>query len=282
MLDFLANGLVLVGICLLIGALIPVGQLLRQIPSGAVRRSWFMMSGLIVVFVVGYAGYIFVFWGRHTDWLAFIVPVIFFLGAGFVWGVAALSHQTASNIRRVTLLEKENITDPLLGIFNRRYLDRRLDEELSRAHRYGMPLSVLLLDIDHFKWINDTYGHHIGDQTLNYLGKLIRHAIRESDIAARYGGDEVLIIAPNTTAESAATLAERIRKHVEPHPLVLNSEPGQRQEIHITVSIGVAALSPEGYERQQLFENADEALYRAKQEGRNRVISYRVGIPSGV
>jgi len=279
MFNLLATGLVLVGICLLIGATIPVSQLIKQIPSSPVRFRWHIMAVLIAVFIIGYVSYLIFSWGRHTDWLALMVPGIFFFNAGFVWVTATLAPQTAADIRRVVLLEQENITDPLMGIYNRRYLSRRLGEEFLRARRYETPMSVLILDIDLFKRINDAYGHQVGDQVLIYLGKLILNAIRETDIVTRYGGDELLIIAPNTNASSAAALAERLRQYVETHALILSSALSQRKEIRIKVSIGVACLNAEITGGQQLIGYADEALYRAKQEGRNRVITYYADMP---
>jgi diguanylate cyclase (GGDEF)-like protein len=279
MFNFLANCLVAAGICILVGAMIPVSQLIEQIPSGPVRLRWRFIAVLIIAFITGYVSYMIAFWGSHSTWLALMVPGIFFFGAGFVWITVSLALQTAADIRRVVLLEQENITDPLMGIYNRRYLDRRLEEEYSRARRYEMPLSVLLLDIDHFKQVNDTYGHPIGDQVLIYLGKLLLNGIRETDIVARYGGEELLIIAPNTGPAAAAALAERLRQHIETHALIISSELSQRQEIRIKVSIGVASLSNEIKEGQQLVGHADEAMYRAKQEGRNRVVTYSLGMP---
>ena len=279
MFNLLATGLVLVGICLLIRATIPVRQLIKQIPSGPVLFRWQIMAVLIPVFIIGYVSYLIFFWGSYTGWLALIVPSIFFFSAGFVWVTATLAPQTAADIRRVVLLEQENITDPLIGIYNRRYLTRRLGEEFLRARRYKLPLSLLILDIDLFKRINDAYGHQVGDQVLIYLGKLILDAIRETDIAARYGGDELVIIAPNTAASSAAALAERLRQNVETHALMISSALSQRQEIRIKVSIGVASLSDEITVGQQLIGYADEALNRAKQEGCNRVITYYAGMP---
>ena len=140
-------------------------------------------------------------------------------------------------------------------------------------------MSVLILDIDLFKRINDANGHQVGDQVLIYLGKLILDAIRETDIVTRYGGDELLIIAPNTNASSAAALAERLRQHVETHALILSSALNQRKEIRIKVSIGVTSLNDGITGHQQLVSYADEALYRAKQEGRNRVITYYADLP---
>ncbi|MBT8333667.1 MAG: GGDEF domain-containing protein, partial [Deltaproteobacteria bacterium] len=185
-----------------------------------------------------------------------------------------LSLQTAADLGRLLLLEHENITDPVVGIFNRRYLNRRLDEESARARRYNLPLAVLLIDIDRFKLINDTYGHQVGDVVLNNLGDLLLQAIRPSDIAARYGGEEMFIIAPNTTSDSAGVLAERIRQHIEAHRFIVMEESDKTQEISITVSIGVASRSQKTTDSRLLINNADEALYCAKREGRNRVVTY--------
>jgi len=272
MFNAIAAGLVVAGAAILIGALIPVRQLIVQLPAGQLRSRWYLLTALIVSFIAGYAIYTVTFWGRHTAWLDLIVPGIFFFGAGFVWLTASLSLQTARDVRRVTLLEHESSTDPLIGIYNRRYLDRRLNEEVARARRYALPLSVLLLDIDHFKRINDTYGHLVGDAVLNHLGKLLSQTIRSTDIVARYGGEEFLILAPNTSPSSAAVLAERLRQHIEAHELVVAGELNKRQEIRITVSLGVAGLSREVADSRSLVRNADQALYRAKQEGRNRVV----------
>lgn len=281
MINFLANGFVIAGACVLIGALFPVRKLIMQLPPGQVRRKWYILTGFIFIFIFGYVGYAIAFWGRTATWLDLIVPAIFFSGACFVWLTTTLSLQTANDIRRVTILEHENISDPLIGIFNRRYLDRRLKEECARAQRYSIPLSVLLIDIDYFKRINDVNGHQVGDQVLSYLGKLLLQAIRDSDIAARYGGDEMVIITPNTSTSLAGALAERLRRHVETHELVLTKLSRHPLKIRISVSIGVASLSQEATDCQSLIQNADEALYRAKQEGRNRVVIHNINLSRG-
>lgn len=272
MLNLLANGLVIAGICILAAALLPVRRLIAQLPAGQVRRRWYALTGLISVFIVGYLGYAIAFWNRPAVWIDLIVPGVFFFGAAFVWLTASLSLQTATDIRRVTQLERENITDGLLGIYNRRYWDRRLEEECARARRYALPMSVLLIDIDHFKHINDTYGHPVGDLVLSSLGKWIRQAVRECDIVARYGGEEIAILAPNTALSSAAVLAERLRRLVETRQLVVTNGSNQSRVVRITVSIGVAGLSQEAAEGQRLVQDADKALYRAKEAGRNRVV----------
>lgn len=277
--NLIAKGMIVIGVGLLLNALLTVRQLIHQIPAGPVCRRWKFMALLVSLFVAGYLSYLVAFWNYHTDWSMLIVPGIFFFGASFVLLVARLSLQTAADVRRVVLLEQESITDALTGIHNRRYMDRRLVEECMRAKRYDLPLFVLLLDIDYFKAVNDSYGHPIGDQVLIYLGKLLLQGVRESDVVARYGGEELLIIAPNTTETAAQHLAERLRKQVESHTLMVSDDSGQRTEIRITVSIGVAGLKRGKCDSAQLIDFADRALYRAKSEGRNRVVLVSGGEP---
>jgi diguanylate cyclase (GGDEF)-like protein len=275
MLTLLSNGLVIAGAGILVGSLVSVYRLLAQLPVGKLRRQWLLLRNLTAFFIAGYLGYLVVFRTRYPAWPDLIVPGVFFFGACFVWLTFRLALQTAVDIRRVTLLEKESITDSLTGLYNRRYLDRRLEEEFSRAKRYRTPLSILLVDIDHFKSVNDTHGHQAGDLVLSYLAKLTLNAVRTSDIAARYGGEELLVIAPNTVEAAAGSLAERLRQHIENHELVLTRDPGNRQIVRISVSVGVAVVDGEMENAQQLVQQADEALYRAKKEGRNRVVVHR-------
>jgi len=279
MINLFANTLVITGALILMGAMLPIRRLITQLPAGHVRLNWYTLTALIIFFIVGYSSYALAFWKHHTYWADLIVPCVFFFGAIFVWLAAALSLQTAVDIRRMTILEHENITDPLVGIYNRRYLDRRLEEEFARAKRYDSPLSVLLIDVDHFKRINDVHGHHIGDLALYELGKLILQSIRETDIVARYGGDEIVIIAPNTTTHLAEVLAERLRQNVENQNLALKGESDKSKDVHLTVSIGIADLTQEAKDSRALMLNADQMLYHAKKEGRNRVVIYGV-IPS--
>jgi len=174
----------------------------------------------------------------------------------------------------MTALQYENVTDHLIGIHNRRYLDRRTDEEISRARRYDTQLSLLLLDIDHFKIVNDNYGHQIGDRVLMSLGQMLFREVRDTDIVARYGGEEIAVLAPQTSVASAIELAERLRRSVEKSIMVPANEYEKRQAITITVSIGVAGLDKEIVDHQSLIHRADKALYGAKQQGRNRVVDF--------
>lgn len=157
------------------------------------------------------------------------------------------------------------ITDVLTGLFNRRRFHNVMEKEFERARRYKTPFSLMLLDIDHFKAVNDSFGHSVGDGVLKDLANLIRGNVREVDTAARYGGEEFSVILPNTKKEDAVNVAERIRKSVEANRF---GELGGRV---VTVSIGISG-APDGPidSEDKLVRVADYALYEAKRQGRNR------------
>ena len=275
MISYLSALLVLIGLVIHVATLAPLRRLIAMLPDGSLRNKWLAMTGLVFFFIAGYLGYIVVLWGQQTEWRELPIPGIFLFGAIFVWLTIALSLQTAADLRRLDLLEAENITDPLTKVYNRRYLDRRLDEEVARSRRYSLELSVLMLDIDHFKRVNDTYGHQAGDVTLSALASLVKASLRDLDIVARYGGEEYLVICTNTTIDGAALVAERLRRLVESHQVEITDGSGERQTIQISISIGVAGLGASVDNKEKLVQAADQALYRAKGEGRNRVIVAR-------
>ncbi len=270
---WIANCLVILGAAILIACIPPVRMLLLKLPHGSLRGWWSIMTGLILIFIAGYIVYIWIHWRHPRDASDLIVSNLFFLGACFVWLSCILSLRTVQDAHRLAHLEQESITDPLSGVYNRRYLDRRLEEEFARAQRYQTPLSIMLLDIDHFKLINDTFGHLAGDQILGDLGRLAQNTIRVSDILARFGGDEFMIVAPNTSLEMAGILAERLRRRIEKHSLFLGMDAHTSQEIRLRVSIGVSVSEP-GLDLRGLINNADQALYCAKLEGRDRVVLF--------
>jgi diguanylate cyclase (GGDEF)-like protein len=268
----LASCLITVSAIILIFGLFPIRQVIKQLPEGVARRNWYILDLLIKLFIFGYLGYLTLLWQHAVEWHDLIVPVIFFLGACFVWMTTTLSLQTAKDIRRVFQLEQENITDPLTCIFNRRYIDRRLKEEMDRALRYETPFSVLMIDIDHFKRVNDTYGHQTGDMVLCYLAKLLKKSMRTSDIIARYGGEEFLIIAPATELGVAGELAVRLQNFIKYQSITIGDESEQILDIHLSVSIGVAESRQVVNCQDDIVAIADQALYKAKHTGRNRVV----------
>jgi len=176
----------------------------------------------------------------------------------------ALETTRADNRR----LEALATTDPLTKVLNRRALLERLTAEMDRSRRFGSSLSLLLLDVDHFKEVNDTAGHLAGDSVLRQLGELLEEAVRKVDIVARYGGEEFVILLPETAVEGGVVFAERLRESVANRAFQVGSE----RLVHLTVSIGIASFaSPHVMSTEDLFARADEALYRAKSGGRNQV-----------
>jgi two-component system cell cycle response regulator len=161
----------------------------------------------------------------------------------------------------------ESMTDPLTGLLNRRYFNEQTQKEVARSRRHGLRFSVLMIDIDHFKRINDTYGHATGDQAIKAVAEVCDKALRPQDILARYGGEEFVLTLPHTDAEGASVVAERIRQTVE--RIELAAEPGP---VRFTVSIGISTYQKD-MPLEQIVGRADEALYKAKQSGRNRVVS---------
>ena len=167
----------------------------------------------------------------------------------------------------LTLFEL-TLRDPLTRAYNRRYFDRRLLEEFSFARRQVSPLALLIIDIDYFKRVNDSYGHPVGDLVLQLVASAIQRVMRPEDVLARYGGEEFVVIARHTSLNNARVLGERIRRHVAGLSVPLLGDA-----IHVTVSVGVAALSEETdySSREELVAAVDAAMYSAKDAGRNRV-----------
>ena len=273
--DNIVNIMLLIGAGLLCVSLAPIQRLIDQIPKGKLWRRWNDLRALIFFFIVGYVSFTFLYWMKYQDRLEFITPAVFFFGAVLILFVGTLALETTAEIRRILKLEYETVTDHLIGVYNRRYLDRKITEEIARSLRYGSPLSMMLLDIDHFKAVNDQYGHQIGDDVLKGLGKLLIEKVRDTDIIARYGGEEIAILLPQTTGAAAFDLAERLRQAIEKSIMVPANENDQHKDIAITVSIGVTEFESGVTENRVFVQRSDEALYQAKHEGRNRVVAFR-------
>ncbi len=178
-----------------------------------------------------------------------------------------IAGQAASVIQRILMYENMQrlaITDELTGLTNRRHFLQRLDAEIERARRYEYPFSIVMIDIDHFKRINDAHGHVLGDRVLADMGKLLRKIARGSDLPARYGGEEFVILMPMTDAERAFQACERIRAAVEEHIF-----PRRKK---LTVSLGLSTFPFDAAAAPELVRRADLAMYTAKRDGRNRTV----------
>lgn len=170
---------------------------------------------------------------------------------------------------REDLLEEMALRDSLTGLFNARYLQMRMKEELAATKRLQTPVSYVLFDIDHFKRINDDFGHPVGDRVLQQVSRVIQSELREGEIAARIGGEEFALLLPHTSAKNAAKGAERIRKAIGQTVF----KTGGGKKLTITVSAGVACTRDhDTHSAETVYHNADQALYRAKQQGRNKLV----------
>jgi len=190
---------------------------------------------------------------------------------GTVRDITARKQAETERLRALKL-EQIAITDPLTKIYNRRFFNEVAEKEIERAKRSRSPLSVIIFDIDYFKNVNDTYGHLTGDQVLINLVNLCKHNIRSMDIFARFGGEEFVILMPDTDMQSAHETAERLREKVAEKPMATSGKTG----VSITISLGIANWnydSPLGI--NALLDRADQALYQSKEAGRNRVIVWR-------
>jgi two-component system cell cycle response regulator len=199
------------------------------------------------------------------------------LATDFIEHMASIIAICLENVISNEMLKYIGLTDSLTGVYNRRYIDRRLLEEIARARRQGYPISFMYIDIDHFKRVNDTVGHQGGDEVLREVAGRIKAELRLSDALARFGGEEFVVLLIDANLDSAAFVAERIRASVAGSMIPLSPE----LQVSVTVSIGVACLDHATVEGEgevvmrELIAHADHALYEAKESGRNRVIRHQ-------
>jgi diguanylate cyclase (GGDEF)-like protein len=184
--------------------------------------------------------------------------------------LAATAAIAIENSRLLKEIQWLAITDPLTGLYNRRGLFQLAEREVERYRRFGRPFCVYMIDIDRFKQINDTHGHAAGDQVLVGLANRLKQRIRDIDIIGRYGGEEILVVLPETQLAQGLLAAERARNHIQQVPIHTD-----RGEIPVTISVGVAEIDGKIADLAALVDRADSAMYAAKQAGRNRVTAYR-------
>jgi diguanylate cyclase (GGDEF)-like protein len=205
--------------------------------------------------------------------IRFNTIIIIFLGTGTVFIVIFIVYILTSNLysklnEAQQQIKEMAIRDDLTGLYNRRYFFERMNEEIHRANRHQHLLSIMMIDIDFFKRVNDTHGHQAGDIVLREISKLLKSNSRASDIVARYGGEEFIKIIPETDCSGVIFIAEKLRDLIADHPVLLDNG----KTIHLNVSIGISCSYPgQELNSESLIRLADEALYRAKDLGRNRV-----------
>jgi diguanylate cyclase (GGDEF)-like protein len=204
--------------------------------------------------------------------LLFILAAMILFFGGIYYFISQLLQKINETQQKLMALAS---IDDLTQLYNRRYFFERFNQEVERAKRYQRPLSCIIMDIDYFKHVNDSYGHLAGDQVLIDIAQILKNNCRQSDLAGRYGGEELIILLPETEAGGAMIIADRIREMIEEHQTV----DGKGVVIGVTVSMGVASLS--GTElgnidkNERIVQYADDALLVAKKGGRNRIELYR-------
>ncbi|QOX80825.1 GGDEF domain-containing protein (plasmid) [Trichlorobacter lovleyi] len=276
------QSLTIIGAFFLLASVFLVGRIIREVPKDSERSKWVSINVLVLFFLLAYVLYIILEGVGANTHAESLVPIILIAGAVFVYLVCRISCSTTIALKRAETLEIENITDSLTGVFNRRYLDRRLREECLLGYRHKYDSAVIMLDIDHFKRVNDVYGHQAGDVVLQQIGLALNSILRKTDVVARYGGEEFLVLLPRADHESAMLVAENIRKHIEQsvHQVDI-CKKREKKLIQVTASMGVASFSSISTEASPenmccvIVDCADKALYAAKVAGRNRVSSWR-------
>jgi diguanylate cyclase (GGDEF)-like protein len=269
MLRIIVVSQLLVGLVLHLGSLREMTRNISHIKTGPLRFKWNVLRTIVLALAIAYVAYTAQLLaegegqaGINEDLLVGTAAVLVSL---FVYGVADLSFQTVRDFRDISQLKKLAHQDQLTGAFNRRHFDFALEEAVRIAKLNKEPLSLIAMDIDHFKSINDEYGHLSGDAVLRTVCDAIVRQSRHTDIVARYGGDEFMIIVSGDAA-MAVTLAERVRAMVEN----LEVDLPTRAKLRVTVSVGFAAMVS-GDSPDTWFTRADAALFQAKRRGRNRV-----------
>lgn len=273
--------LIALGFILLLVAYHRVGRLVELLRD---QGPWPSLRNLIAFFAVGYLVYfVFLVLEQPFD-RDLIAAEVFFLSSVFILLVGRFAYQTIHEIMRLEEMEQLANTDELTTLFNRRAIMKLLEEEFWKARRFGFPLSLAMVDLDHFKDVNDHWGHLAGDVVLREVALTIKQRLRKIDVVGRYGGEEFLCVLPSTPLDGALITGERLRGFVRelrfrpggPNGLEPVGKGGsiseQDETVRVTVSVGVATVNGDLSRPEELIAAADTALYTAKQKGRDRTV----------
>ncbi len=270
----IANILLLSGICLLVVSAFTSQQLIKKLPMGKVRNSWQMLTYFIIGFIFAYAAYMLMLMTGQANLSSLVVPKLCFTAAAFILLLCFLTYQITRDIREAIAMDQASIIDPVLDIYNRRYFDRRIDEETQRSRRYKLPLSLILFEVDEFSNVVDQHGRLVGDVVLRKVSDFIMNTVRSSDIVARFDEHKIIVATTQTQDDMAEKLADRLRAEIEKLEIIRNSGEESAQALHVTVSGGVSCLLDSIKNGFELVDLAENALLQANKIGRNKVYTY--------
>jgi diguanylate cyclase (GGDEF)-like protein len=257
----------IVSIFLLLASVWNIGRIRRIVVHVSLRTSWVSLGAMLFLAVCGCLTFLYTNATEgsehHEDWL---IAFTLLAASLFVFGVCIVSLFTSRELSRIDDLEKAAFFDPLTALYTRGHIDSLLKVECEQSNARVSQLAVILLDIDNFKSINDFFGHRVGDYVLKEVGRILEHACDRRQMVGRYGGEEFLIVSPNTPPAAAVRMAERVRSRVADARLSFDDAA-----IHVTVSIGVMVNFTFCETAMDLVSAADTAMYEAKRRGRNQV-----------
>ncbi len=270
----IANILLLSGICLLVVSAFTSQQLIKKLPMGKVRNSWQMLTYFIIGIIFAYSAYMLMLMTGQANLSSLDIPKLCFTAAAFILLLCFLTYQITRDIREAIAMDQASIIDPVLDIYNRRYFDRRIDEETQRSRRYKLPLSLILLEVDEFSNVVDRHGRLVGDVVLRKVSDFIMNTVRSSDIVARFDKHKIIVATTQTEEDMAVKLADRLRAEIEKLEIIRNSKEESSQALHVTVSGGVSCLLDSIKNGFELVDLAENALLQANKIGQNKVYTY--------
>lgn len=269
----LVNIFLISGICLYAASIFTVQQLVKKLPLGEVRNNWKILSFFIVGFMVGYAVYMYLLLTGKVASASITYPAMCLAASAFVLLLCFLTYQTTRDISEAIAMEQASIIDPVLDIYNRRYFDRRIDEETQRSRRYNQPLSIILFEVDKFQSVISSHGKLVGDVVLRKVSDFLVASVRSSDIVAKYDENRIVIATTQTKPDMAIMLADRLRGEIEKLEVLPESEKTD-EALHVTVTAGVSCVEDRIKSGFDLVDVAEKAINRAEKDGRNRVYAY--------
>ena len=266
-----ANILILCSVLLTTASFFAVLQLIKRLPLGKVRNNWKILSFFILGLMFGHFAFLPIMWAENIVFSSLTFPAAAIAISTFLLLLCYLTYQTTCDILEAITIDQASIVDPMLEIYNRRYYDRRIDEETQRSRRYELPLSLIMFEVDGFNNVIKQYGPLVANVVLRKISDHIVNSVRASDIVARYEDQKIVIAATQTEKDMSLKLADRLRGEIEELNVLQGHEDDGSESLHITVSAGVSTVDENIKNGFDLSDVAEKALQEAIKQGRNRV-----------